>query len=194
MDLWLARADSQRALTAALKPLADLLNETFGMIDECATRLDDLQTPFGRVSALVMIKGRNLALGCYSLSLDALAQEGGALFRPLIETVELLTYFRADPSRVNEALEDRLPKAGEIAKRIGGGLKDLRTHLNSHASHLSVSEHSMLHLIDLSKGRLRPVQQFGSSPKSVTATGGPRSRGRCSPCRSTSSGSRTRDG
>jgi hypothetical protein len=57
-------------------------------------------------------------------------------------------------------LEDRLPKAGEIAKRIGGGLKDLRTHLNSHASHLSVSEHSMLHLIDLSEGRLRPVQQF----------------------------------
>jgi hypothetical protein len=76
MDLWLTRADSQRALTAALTPLADLLNDTFGMIDECATRLDDLQTPFGRVSALVMIKGRNLALGCYSLSLDALAQEG----------------------------------------------------------------------------------------------------------------------
>jgi putative tryptophan/tyrosine transport system substrate-binding protein len=35
---------------------------------------------------------------------------------------------------------------------------------------------------------------FGWSPKSVTAVGGQRSRGRCSPCTSTSCGNRTRGG
>jgi hypothetical protein len=35
---------------------------------------------------------------------------------------------------------------------------------------------------------------FGWSPKSVTAVGGQRSSGRCSPCRSTSCGSRRHDG
>ena len=153
-DLWSTRRGSQRALEADLKPLADLLGEAFATVDECVARLDGLDSSFGRVTALVLIKGRNLGLGCYSLSLDALAQEGGALFRPFIETVELLTYFRLDPRRVDEALEERLPKAGEIARRIGAGLKELRTYLNAHASHLSVSEHSMRHLIDVSAGRL----------------------------------------
>jgi hypothetical protein len=159
-DLWSTRQESERALDANLKPLADLLMETFTTIDECVIRLDGLDNSFGRVTALVLIKGRNLAFGCYSLSLDALAQEAGALFRPFIETVELLTYLRSEPRRVNEALENRLPKAGEIAHRIGAGLKDLRAYLNAHASHLSVSEHAMRHLIDFSAGQLKPVQLF----------------------------------
>ncbi len=108
----------------------------------------------------MLIKGRNLAVGCYSLCLDALAQEAGAIYRPFIETVELLTYLRLDPRRVNEVLEDRLPKAGKIARLIGADLKGLRNHLSEHASHLSVSFHSMRHLIDASAGRLRPVQGF----------------------------------
>lgn len=57
-------------------------------------------------------------------------QEGGAVFRPLLECLELLTYFRMDTTRINEALEDRLPKAGIIAQRIEGKLKGMRDYLN----------------------------------------------------------------
>lgn len=158
--LWSARRESERSLNNELKPLAEMLGETFAMVDECIERLEHLDNSFGRVTALVLIKGRNLGLGCYSLSLDALAQESGAILRPFIETVELLTYLRLDPRRVDEALEDRLPQAGEVARRIGGNLKDLRGYLNAHASHLSLSVDSMRHLIDISAGRLRPVQRF----------------------------------
>jgi hypothetical protein len=156
--LWATRHQAETALGEELKPFADLLNETFAAIDHGAARLEGLDHPFGRVCALVLIKARNLGLGCYSLSLDALAQEAGALFRPLIECLELLVYFRLDPLRINEALEDRLPKAGVIAQRIEGKFKGLRAYLNTHASHLSLSSEAMIHLVDFKAGRLRPVQ------------------------------------
>lgn len=129
-QLWKTRCQAEASLSAELKPFTDLLNETFDAIDNNIARLEVLNDPFGRVCALVLIKARNLGLGCFSLSLDALAQEAGALFRPLIECLELLIYFRLEPSRINEALEDRLPKAGEIAQKIKGECKDLRDHLN----------------------------------------------------------------
>lgn len=161
-SLWAARQEADLALTKELKPFAVLLDEAFQALDDCVALLENLNNPFGRVCALVLIKARNLGLGCYSLSLDALAQEAGALFRPLLECLELLEYFRLEPPRVNEALEDRLPKAGVIAQRIEGKFKDLRDYLNSHASHLSLSSEAMRHLIDFKSGRLRPVQTHDS--------------------------------
>ena len=156
--LWMARRKAEGALAEPLKPYAGLLGEAFVAIDLSVGRLEGVDHPFGRVAALVLIKARNLALGCYSLSLDALAQEAGALFRPLIECLELLMYFRLDPTRIQEALEDRLPKAGVIAQRIDGKFKALRDFLNTHASHLSVSSGAMAHLVDFNAGRLRAVQ------------------------------------
>ncbi len=156
--LWATRRQAEIALAEELGRFADLLDEAFASVDRGGARLEALEHPFGRVCALVLIKARNLGLGCYSLSLDALAQEAGALFRPLIECLELLVYFRSDPPRINEALEDRLPKAGVIAQRIEGKFKGLRDHLNMHASHLSLSPDAMGHLVDLKAGRLRPVQ------------------------------------
>ncbi len=156
--LWDTRHQAEAALNKELKPFADLLSETFGAVDRCIARLETLDHPFGRVCALVLIKARNLGLGCYSLSLDSLAQEAGALFRPLIECLELLIYFRLDPDRINEALEDRLPKAGVIAQRIEGKFKRLREYLNTYASHLSLSPEAMLHLVDFKAKRLRPIQ------------------------------------
>ena len=160
--LWSARQEADDALGKELKSYAVLLDETFQALDDCIVLLENLNSPFGRVCALVLIKARNLGLGCYSLSLDALAQEAGALFRPLVECLELLEYFRLEPPRVKEALEDRLPKAGIIAQRIEGKFKDLREHLNSHASHLSLSSEAMRHLIDFKSGRLRAVQTHDS--------------------------------
>jgi hypothetical protein len=123
-------------------------------------RLEKLDQPFGRVCALVLLKTRNLGLGCYSLCLDGLAQEAGALFRPLLEGLELLVYFRLEPTRINEALEERLPKAGDIARKIEGKFKGVRDHLNRHASHLSVAPEAMAHFIDFRAGWLRLVQPY----------------------------------
>lgn len=108
---WNTRQQAERALTESLEPFAGLLNEAFLALDYCVDRLERLGQPFGRVCALVLSKAHNLGLACYSLSLDALAQEEGALFRPALECLELLTYFRIEPTRIDEALEDRLPKA-----------------------------------------------------------------------------------
>ena len=114
-SLWNTRRQAERALTEDLEPFAGLLNESFSALDDCVDRLERLSQPFGRVCALVLIKARNLGLGCYSLSLDALAQEAGALFRPALECLELLTYIRLDPMRVDEALEDR--QAGAASQK-----------------------------------------------------------------------------
>ncbi len=162
-SLWSTRRQAERALNEGLEPFAGLLDEAFSVLDDCVDRLERLDQPFGRVCALVLIKARNLGLGCYSLSLDALAQEAGALFRPVLECLELLTYLMLDPTRINEALEDRLPKAGVIAQRIEGKFKGLRDYLNAHASHLSVSPEAMAHLVDLQAGRLRPVQPYSEA-------------------------------
>lgn len=156
--LWASRHQAETALGEELKRFADLLSETFAAVDHGVTRLERLDHPFGRVCALVLIKARNLGLGCYSLSLDALGQEAGALFRPLIECIELLVYFRLNPLRINEALDNRLPKAGVIAHQIEGKFEGLREYLNTHASHLSLSPEAVIHLVDFRSGQLRPVQ------------------------------------
>src|SRR5574337_1822701 len=101
ISLWNTRHQAERALTESLEPYASLLNEAFSALDHCVDRLERLGQPFGRVCAVVLIKARNLGLGCYSLSLDALAQEAGALFRPALECLELLVYFRLDPTRID---------------------------------------------------------------------------------------------
>ena len=126
-------------------------------------RLEAVDNPFGRIAGVVLVKARNLALGCYSLSLDGLAQEGGALLRPLVECLELLAYFRIIPTGIEKALKGRLPKAGVIAKEIDGKLQGLRKHLNTHASHLSLGPEAIGHLVDLSAMRLRPVQEYNGA-------------------------------
>lgn len=95
---------------------------------------------------LVISKARRLLLALYSLTLDGIGQEAGALLRPILECLELLVYLNEDPARIREAKEERLPKAGIIAKKIGGKLKGLRDHLSQHASHLSLKDESIQHL------------------------------------------------
>jgi len=158
--LWATRRSAEQALDGPLRSYADLLGETFTALDVCADRLARTDTQFGRVCALIVIKARNLALGCYSLALDALAQESGALLRPLVESLELLEYLRQDPSRIVEAVDSRLPSAGVIAQRIQGKFKALRERLNEHASHLSLSPEAMRHLVSLKDGRLKTAQPY----------------------------------
>lgn len=160
MSLWSTREKALLALAGSLREEASALLEAFTLVDDCIHQMLALDTQLSRVSALTAVKSRNLALGCYGLCLDGLAQEAGALFRPLIETIELMAYLRLDPARVEEALAGQLPSAGIIARRIEGNFKDVREYLNEHASHYSFSAESMKHLVDFSKGtfELRVIQ------------------------------------
>ena len=57
-------------------------------------------------------------------------------------------------------LEERLPKAGEIGKRIHGKFQKLRDYLNKHASHFSFAPKSMSHLIDFKSGDWKVIQPY----------------------------------
>ncbi len=160
MITWDAREDALRALKGELAPEAELLNDLFGFIDQAVDEIEGAEGAFARLAALLMLKARNLALGCYSLSLDALAQEAGALFRPLMEACEALAYFRADPSRVEQALRDGMPQAGKVAKAIKGPFESLRKQLNKNAAHISIHPNAMNHLFDWETGTAKKVQQL----------------------------------
>jgi len=98
MDLWHARHQSQIWLETVLISESQHLVKGYTLVDETITRFNQISQHdksnftgrFARVCALTTAKGRNLLLGCHSLALDGLAQESGALLRPLLESVELL--------------------------------------------------------------------------------------------------------
>jgi hypothetical protein len=162
MGLWSAREEAVIALSAEFSEQAALLDETFAVFDECITELSGVEpgSPYSRVAAMTAAKARNLCLGSYSLILDGIAQEAGALLRPLIEGYELLVYLRLDPRRADEAIEGRLPSAGERARLIAGQLHDVRKYLNEHASHFSFSFDSLRHVFDPSSMSVRTSQPF----------------------------------
>ena len=164
MDFWKCREESLAALGTSLKPVAALLESAFERVDEATGYFQQFlltaPDPTGRVCAVAVVKGRNLALGCYSLALDGLAQESGALLRPLVEVIELLNYLRTVPGAVEQLLEDKLPIPGERARKIGSPFHRLRKYLNSSAAHLDFGPESIRHLLDIASGRLHVVQSF----------------------------------
>lgn len=164
MTLWNTRNEAVATLESLMKNESEALYEAFELLDECTVRLeaDHGTEPYARVRLLTLIKARNLLLGSYSLAIDGLAQEAGALLRPFIEAFEKMVYFNEDPSRIQEAIEGRLPNAGEIAKRIKGKFKPLREHLNQHSSHFGFTYESAKHLIDWNTLKFKLVQPYSS--------------------------------
>jgi len=126
-----------------------VIEEAFSLIDRCTTELGRqfYTSTIARAASLATAKGTVLAQGCYSLTLDGLGQESGALLRPLIEVAEFLTYLHTDDRAEHEFREDKLPSAGKIAGRINGQLQFLRDYLNQDASHLNFSFHSLRHIV-----------------------------------------------
>ena len=163
--MWNTRKEAMEALETSLKDEAHLIYEGFDLIDEMIQMLYDPSIPmsFLAICGLVLLKGRTLSQGMFSLALDGLAQESGALLRPTIECFELLEYFRKDPKRIEEAIEDRLPRAGQIAKKINENLKKLRDYLNKNASHFSLTPGAMLHLINWRNGNVKLKQLYMES-------------------------------
>jgi hypothetical protein len=166
MELWQTRNQSRKWLDTELATENQHLEKGYALLDECISRFNkvsniekaSLSGQVARVCALTTTKGRNLLLGCHSLALDGLAQESGALLRPLLESIELLTYFRLDPNRVNEAFDEKLPSPGSIGKSINGQFQFLRDYLNEHASHFKFGFYSVFHLLDKRTMMVKPVE------------------------------------
>jgi len=159
-QMWDTRKRAMSATESELQAEAATVYQAFSLLDEMLVIFHSEDTTFCRIAGLTLLKARNLAQGIFSLALDGLAQEAGALLRPLIECLELLTYLCDNPQRVDEVLEERLPSAGEIGKRIHGKFQDLRKHLNQHASHLSIAPESMSHLINFESGDWKVIQPY----------------------------------
>jgi hypothetical protein len=162
VDLWATRTQALAYLQLTHPSRLAVVNQTFELIDQCvdAFEVASNESTYARVCGLTLLKAKHLAVGSYSLILDGLGQETGALMRPMIEYAELLTYFRMFPESVEKAAENDLPKAGERAKAIGGIYKKFREHLNIHASHSSFSHYSLLHLLEPSTYKFKKLQKM----------------------------------
>jgi len=154
MDIWNVRNQALAALDTDLRQEKEILDEGFALFDECIDRLyevaiqDNENTRFAAICCQTLVKARRFALGIYSLCLDSLLLEAGALMRVLKEAWQLLIYFHQDPSRIEEAFAENLPQAGEIAKRINvelhNQLKGLTDYYNATTSHISFSEDAIV--------------------------------------------------
>lgn len=136
------------------------INELYEISYEICNSFN-FENDFLRIIGLSFTKGIILIKSIFSLIIDGHAQEAGALLRQLIEIIELSRYFRLDEERIKEAIDNTLPKPGEIAKRINGKYKDLREYLNQYSSHFSFSFESCKHLIDLKNLCFKPTQIIG---------------------------------
>ncbi len=164
MNLWITREESLNALKSKLSIEARYIEKGFTIIDDLLSIFEDNKNDnFCTVCSFALLKGKNYCLSIYSLSLDGLSQESGALLRPAIECIELLDYFYDDPKRIKEALENKLPRPGNIAKKIKGKFESLRKHLNSAASHFSFDPIACMHLLNWKNGSLRYYQKFNET-------------------------------
>jgi hypothetical protein len=159
---WKTREDALRALDDQLASEAQAIDLALESLDTITAHLQSPvhDTAFTRVVALTIAKGRNRGVACYSLALDGLGQESGALFRLLIEAIELVAYVSADPARAIAVLDNK-PRVGDIAEAVASELKPLRAYFNEHSSHLSFSYYSMRHLVDFPEGVVRLRQRYG---------------------------------
>jgi hypothetical protein len=162
VDIWKTRSLSWSYLNEQHPSRVSVILQSFELIDRCIDEYEMYAgtNVYARICGLTLLKAKNHALGSMSLVLDGLGQEAGALLRPMIEYIELLTYLRQFPDQAERAAENDLLTAGQRAKAIGGIYQGLREHLNIHASHSSYSSHfSLSHLLtpELS---FRKLQQF----------------------------------
>ena len=154
MTLFEARERAEEALRDHLRDASAVIEEGFSCLDEEVRRHHQLNSEFTRVCAVTLLKARNLLVAIYSLAIDGLAQEGGAVLRPLIGTIEKLPYYRMDPDHVELAITDQLPSEGMIAKEIDGQFQELRDYLSKYSAHSNFSYESLRHLLNLRDGEL----------------------------------------
>ena len=160
--IWAARDESLAYLEHQHPSRLAVLNRALELMDQCidAFESETAESKYAEFCGLALLKIKHLVLGSYSLILDGLGQETGALMRPMIEYAELLTYFRMFPNAVDQVTTNSLPSAGARAKAIGGIYKNFREHLNEHASHSSFSNYSLSHLREPVTLRFKKMQKM----------------------------------
>lgn len=156
MGLWQIRNHTLEAISNDLEQENEIIEVCFALFDKCIDLLylrsikEDEHEAFTAICVQVLVKARRLALGSYSLYLDGLELEAGALTRSLIESWQLLQYFREDTKRIEKVFEGRLPKAGDVAKAISKGTfeeeraYELRKRYNDISSHVSLKEEALV--------------------------------------------------
>lgn len=107
-----------------------------------------------------LAKGYCLCLGDYSLGLDGLSWEAGALRRALLEVIERLHWLKNDPSRARKLDVDRSNRTGKIARSTGSPFQDARSYLSETASHFVLSTEVVNLLTDSATGYLLVVPKF----------------------------------
>jgi hypothetical protein len=163
--VWEYRAHALNALEGALSREAAIVDGGFSLIDVIIKRLAAHQTEnaYAQTYALILVKVKHFGQACFSLALDGLAQESGALLRTWIESLELLRYLNTDPQppkRFERIWQSKLPSAGEIAKKIGGHFQPLRNMLSDTASHFKMRPESLRHVLDAHTGEVKGEQIF----------------------------------
>lgn len=161
-NLWTTRSESIAYMCRTHPSRLDVMDRSFDLLDRIVDAFEAVsqESAYARVCGLTLLKAKNLAFGSYSLILDGLGQETGALMRPMIEYLELLTYFRMFPESVEKATTNTLPSAGKRAEAINGIYKEFREHLNEHASHSSFSQHALSHLQEPSNFKFKKLQKM----------------------------------
>ena len=145
------REISLQQLAGSLAAEGRTIDEGFTFLEAVIDVLALKSGSDNRASLMVatLLKARNFERAIYTLALEGLAQEAGALLRPLTECIDLLSYLRLVHDAPEKILQGRLPKAGDIAAKVGGPFKNLREHLNEHASHFAATAESLFHVANL---------------------------------------------
>lgn len=160
MSIWDTRELALRALDNNLREQRDFFSALYVTIDQCAQTCEqESEDEYFRVCGVTLVKAKYLSISLYSLILDGYGQECGACARPFIEYLELLTYFREDPERIQQVEENSLPTTGNRARLINSDYHGFRNHLNQNASHSAFSDYSTAHLFDAER-RFKLVQPF----------------------------------
>jgi hypothetical protein len=163
MNLWTVREGAMLALEEEMVAERSLLDRAFQQAEYLAQRLQSIETtaPFGQITGAATAKARILGQACYSLVLDGIGQESGAIARVWLEAIDLLTYLYLDPSRTEEIFKKGgPPKAGKIAQEVKSKSGKARRYLNEAAAHLGFGMESWQHLTNWNIGGLRTRPQL----------------------------------
>lgn len=160
--MWEMRQQALAATESELGTEARLLDTAFRLLDRGIESVasKSSQDNYASVVLVILVKAKHLGIASYSLALDSLGQEAGALARVWIEALELLRYLALDPSRVQEVFEQRRPSPGAIGKKIDGQAQALRTLFNESASHFSFDVRSVIHIVNSETQAVRTAPEF----------------------------------
>jgi hypothetical protein len=164
MKMWEARQQAVAATETELRNEAKLLDTAFRLLDRAidSVAMKSSADNYASVVLVILVKAKHLAMASYSLALDSLGQEAGALARVWIEALELLRYLALDTSRVQEVFEQRLPSPGAIGKKIKGQAQVLRNLFNESASHFGFNMRSIIHIVNPETRAVRTAPEFNA--------------------------------